>query len=212
MFKRKVNIYCLILTLAAFATTIIFYKSLPDLIPIHWNIYGEVDNYAKKSIGAFMPPFLMLLIWPAMIYLPKLDPKKENYKTFQASYDIIIGFLVSFFFGLHVITLLSSLGYRIAINKFLFIMLGLLFMVIGNYLPKAKSNYFYGVRTPWTLSSEISWKRTHRLAGKLFVASGLLIILSTFIVSAKVQSLVILLTIAVSSVIPIVASYLYAKK
>ena len=87
-----------------------------------------------------------------------------------------------------------------------------MFVVIGNYLPKAKSNFFYGIKTPWTLSSEISWKKTHRLGGRLFVVSGLAIILSSLLFNETVRVVVMILTLLAVAIVPIWASYFYAKE
>ena len=211
MFKKKVNIYCMALIAAAFIFSIISYNKLPELIPTHWNIAGEVDAYSKKPYGAFMAPFLMAITWLGMIFLPKIDPKKENYKKFESSYDITLGLLTTFFFGLHMATLLFSLGYKVPIDNTVFVMMGIMFVVMGNYMPKAKSNYFYGIKTPWTLSNEVSWRKTHRLAGKLFVISGFLMIVSTFLIHTRYKAVLMTTVIVLITAVPIVASYFYAK-
>lgn len=212
MFKKKINIYSLIITIAAFGLTICFYNKLPEQIPIHWNWAGEVDNYANKSLGAFFAPIAMVLIWMGMLILPKIDPKKENYNKFQSSYEIVIGVIVTFLFGLQMALILISLGYNISMNKIIMLMMGIMFMIIGNYLPKAKSNFFYGIKTPWTLSSEVSWRKTHRLGGKLFVLSGIVTIISTAILQGKYQTILMTTTLMAIVIILIVASYFYSKE
>ncbi len=212
MFKKKINIYILILVISTFAFTGFIYDRLPDLMPIHWNLAGEVDDYAGKAFGAFLSPVLMLAVWLGMVYLPHIDPKKENYKKFESSYNIIIGLLITFFWGIHMATLLISLGYKIPIDKTIFVMMGLMFIIMGNYLPKAKSNYFYGVKTPWTLSSESSWHKTHRLTGKLFVLAGFIFLISAFASGSKFKAIIMAVAIGMITVIPIGASYFYAKK
>lgn len=211
MFKKKINIYSLILTIIGFGLTILFYNKLPEQIPIHWNWAGQVDNYANKLYGAFLAPITMVLIWIGMLLLPKIDPKRENYKKFESSYEIVIGVIVTFLFGLQMAIVLVSLDYNISIDKIIMLMMGAMFIVIGNYLPKAKSNFFYGIKTPWTLSSDISWRKTHRLGGKLFVFSGILIIISTLLFQKKYQAIFMTIALMGTVIIPIVASYFYSK-
>jgi uncharacterized membrane protein len=212
MFKKKINIYSLILIVLVLTMTIIFYDKLPEEIPIHWNLKGEVDNYVSKPFGAFLSPLLMVAIWLGMKFLPNIDPRRHNYKKFESSYEIAIGVLVTFAFVLQMAIILSSLGYTISMDRIIMVMAGVMFVVIGNYLPKAKSNFFYGIKTPWTLSSEISWKKTHRLGGRLFVVSGLAIILSSLLFNETVRVVVMILTLLAVAIVPIWASYFYAKE
>lgn len=212
MFKKKINIYSLILIVLVLTMTIIFYDKLPEEIPIHWNLKGEVDNYVSKPFGAFLSPLLMVAIWLGMKFLPNIDPRRHNYKKFESSYEIAIGVLVTFAFVLQMAIILSSLGYDISMDRIIMVMAGVMFVVIGNYLPKAKSNFFYGIKTPWTLSSEISWKKTHRLGGRLFVVSGLAIILSSLLFNETVRVVVMILTLLAVVIVPIWASYFYAKE
>lgn len=211
MFKKKIDIYSLILAVISFALTILFYDKLPEQIPIHWNWAGNADKYASKSFGAFFAPALMVLIWIGMVLLPKIDPKKANYKRFESSYEIVIGVIVTFLFVLQMGILLGSLGFNISIDKIVILMMGIMFVIIGNYLPKAKSNFFYGIKTPWTLTSDVSWRKTHRLGGKLFVISGLLIVISTLLFQNEYQMIFMMIGLIATVIVPIVASYFYAK-
>lgn len=209
--KNKSNIYNITLIIIAFLVTILFYNKLPELMPIHWNSAGEIDNYASKLVASLLAPVIMLLTYVGMIFLPKIDPKKDNYKKFSGSYSIIISLFITFFFVLHIVTMAISLGYDVPINKVIPFMVGILFIVIGNYLPKAKSNFFYGIKTPWTLTNEESWRKTHRLGGRLFVLSGIVTIISAVLFSGNVQMIILLISISIAAIVPIVASYFYAK-
>jgi len=209
--KKKNNIYNITLIIVAFLVNIVLYNKLPDLMPMHWNIAGEINSYGPKILVAFLSPILMLVIWVAMLYSPKIDPKKDNYTKFDGSYTIITNTLVTFFFVIHIIVLSISLGYNIAIDKVIPFMVGVLFVVMGNYLPKSKSNFFYGIKTPWTLTSEEVWKKTHRLGGKLFVISGLIIIVSSLLFKGNIQFIILLILIVIAGIIPTIASYFYAK-
>lgn len=212
MFKKKTDIYNFIIILVVISITIVLYNKLPDQIPMHWNFAGEVDGYGSRLVGSFMIPFLMITIWIGMNYLPKIDPRKDNYKKFSGSYSIVNSVLITFFFIIQMVVLLTSLGSDISINKIIPLLIAVLFIVIGNYLPKAKSNFFYGIKTPWTLSSDISWRKTHRLGGKLFILSGVIIILTTVLLDTKMAGIILLATLSLMVIIVMVASYFYAKE
>lgn len=210
--KKKSDIYNLILITTALLITVLVYNKLPDLVPIHWNASGEIDGYGPKLFGALMAPVVMIFTWTGMKFLPNVDPRKNNYEKFEKSYSIIVNVLVTFFLLVHIITLAAALGYNIPADKIIFIIAGILSIVIGNYLPKSKSNFFFGIKTPWTLSSEISWRKTHRLGGKLFVALGIVMILSGFISNADIKVAVVVTSIFATVIVPLVASYFYAKQ
>lgn len=211
MLNKKSQIYNLVLIVCAFLLTIVLYNKLPHLIPIHWNTSGEIDGYGPKIFGAFMAPVIMIFIWTGMKYLPKIDPRKNNYEKFEKTYSIIVSLLITFFLILHVVTLLAAIGYKVSIDKIVPAIVGILFIFIGNYMPKLKSNYFYGIKTPWTLSSDVSWRKTHRLGGKLFIISGMIVILSSFFLKGNVKTIICIIAIFASAVIPLIASYFYAK-
>lgn len=211
MFKKKSDIYNLVLIACAFLLTIVFYNKLPDQVPIHWNSTGEIDGYGSKIFGGFIAPVIMIFTWFGMKYIPNIDPRKKNYEKFEKSYSIIISMLITFFLVVHIVTLFAAIGYDVSVDKIIPSMVGLLFIVIGNYMPKSKSNFFYGIKTPWTISNEVSWKKTHRLGGKLFVASGAIIIVSSFLLEGNTKVAVFLIATFITVAVPMVASYFYAK-
>ncbi len=211
MYKKKSDIYNVIIIACSILLTIIVYNKLPDLVPTHWNTMGEIDKYSPKAFGAFMAPVIMIFTWSGMKFLPKIDPRKKNYEKFDKSYSVIVSILLTFFLVIHAVTLLAALGYGISIEKIIPLIVGVLFFVIGNYLPKSKSNFFYGIKTPWTLSSEVSWRKTHRLGGKLFVVAGIVCILSSFLLNGNIKAVVFFIAIMIAAIVPIVASYFYAK-
>lgn len=209
--KNKSTIYNIILIIIAFSVSIILYNKLPNQMPMHWNIAGEINRYGSKSFAAFLPPVLMLLVWLGMLLTPKIDPKKDNYSKFDKSYNIIINVTLTFLFILHISVIGVSLGYNVQINRVIPFMLGILFVFIGNYLPKSKPNFFYGIKTPWTLTNEDTWKKTHRLGGKLFVLSGAIIIISSLFFNKNLQFIVVIISIFIAGIIPVIASYFYSK-
>lgn len=211
MLKNKSNIYNLSLILISIIASIIVYKNLPDLMPMHWNIKGQVDSYGPKELMAFLSPIMMLGVWLGMLFLPRIDPRKDNYIKFEKSYTVIISTLITFFFVIHIVTLLISSGYNVPMHVVVPFMIGLLFMIIGYYLPKSKSNFFYGIKTPWTLSSDKVWDKTHKLGGKIFFVSGFLIAINSLLLKGSIQFINFIILIVIPTIIPIIASYFYSK-
>ncbi len=190
---------------------VVAYPYLPDQMPMHWNINGEVDEYWNKQYAVFFPPLLMIVLMALFIYMPRIDPKKENYKKFSSSYLIFITIMNAFFLLLQCVTIGYSLGLNIDISLAVNLGIGLLFIVLGNYLPRIKHNYFFGIRTPWTLANEKTWRKTHQLSGKLFVVAGLLLVAISFLpgVYKFTGMLVVVLTTVLISTI---ASYVYFNR
>lgn len=167
----------LFIILMTFIVTIIAYPYLPERISVHWNIYGQIDRYSPKGMGAFQIPVLNLVFYVLFFILPKFDPKKENYQKFAGAYRIMRVVMIVFFALLHGIVLLSSLGYPLDTGRIVKIGTGVLFVILGNFMGQFRHNYFVGIRTPWTLANEEVWRKTHRLAGFIWVLGGFLVII-----------------------------------
>jgi uncharacterized membrane protein len=143
-------------------------------IPIHWNVRGEVDRYGGPFEGLFVMPLIMSGVVALFYCLPWLDPRGENIRRSGKAYRALWLVMLLFFLTIHSITILSVLGTPINMSRTILPALGLLFVVLGNYMGKIRRNYMMGIRTPWTLDNEVVWDKTHRLGGKLFVVSGVL--------------------------------------
>ena len=210
--KKKSNIYNFILTIIAFLIPIIFYNKLPNLMPSHFGISGQVDSYINKNVGAFLAPVIMIAIWIGMVYLPKVDPRRSHYAKFAKSYGLILSLLITFFFIIQLVIISVSLGVNVPVNKVIPFTVGLMFIVIGNYMPKSKSNFFYGIKTPWTLSSETSWRKTHKLGGILFVLSGIVIAIISLIFNGYIIFPVLIACVIVMVLVLFCSSYIFAKR
>ncbi len=175
--KEWLGIFILIITLA---TSFYFYQNFPDTVPTHWNIYGQPDNWSGKEFAAFFFPGLIIILYLMMIGLPFFDPMKQRYQEFSKTYQIIRISFILFLSAIYFLASLNALGYKIPIDKVTPLGIGLLFIILGNFLPKVKKNWFVGIRTPWTLSNEDIWNKTHRLGGKIFMFCGLLMIMGIF--------------------------------
>lgn len=171
----------LLIIAVAFLASAAVYQDLPERVATHWNLSGEVDGWTSLPWGAFMLP-LMLLAGLAMFHLlPRIDPRRANYSKFRDTYEILIITIMTFMLGVHLLVLANALGRNVSIERLIPIGVAVLFMVIGNLLPRTRPNWFIGIRTPWTLSSDRVWERTHRLGGHLFVAAGVVTLLTALV-------------------------------
>ncbi|GMQ62319.1 SdpI family protein [Vallitalea maricola] len=199
----------LILCIISFIGTCIAYFYLPDIIPIHWGINGEVDNYGPKYMAIILSA-IPLAIYLLMNTLPKIDPKKENYKKHSKAYNIFSFYTILFLIIINWITIIASFGVKIDVGLLIPILVGILFIIIGNYMPQFRHNYFIGIKTPWTLTDETNWKKTHFYGGYVFMILGIIIILMGIISNP----LIVYIGLAVSAILFIslfVYSYLLYK-
>jgi uncharacterized membrane protein len=153
--------------------TAVVYSTLPERIPTHWNFRGEVDGWSSRLWGSLLAPLVSAGIWVLLPVLRRVDPRRRNYDRFEPTFWLLVNLLVVFLAGIHVMTLGVALGWAIDMTRAILVIVGLMFAVLGNYLPRLRSNWWMGIRTPWTLESETVWRSTHRLAGYTFVIGGL---------------------------------------
>jgi len=179
---RKILLAAAAIVVLSFAVALYAYQdpSIPDRVPAHWNAAGQVDGYLPKFWGLFFVPILGVLLLPLFIVLPRIDPLKKNIMEFRHYYDGFIAVFMGFLFYLQIITLLLITGSDFHIIQALAPAFGVLFYCIGILLGKSKRNWFIGIRTPWTLSSDKIWDRTHALGGRLFKIAGVLSLLGAF--------------------------------
>jgi uncharacterized membrane protein len=171
---RAASIVILAIIIASFAIGIWLYPGMPGRIASHWNAAGEVDGYMPKFWGLFLMPLISAGLALLFVAVPRIDPLKKNIDKFRAYYDGFIVAVVVFFLYIYLLTILWSLGYLFNMIQMLAPAMGGLFYCAGVLTGKAKRNWFIGIRTPWTLSSDRVWDRTHRLGAKLFKAAGVI--------------------------------------
>jgi uncharacterized membrane protein len=176
--------------------TVAVYDRLPERMPTHWNMRGEVDGWSSRPFGAFGIPVLTIALWGFLRILPKIDPRRANYDKFRSTYDILIASVIGFMSVLHLGALAFALGLPIAFDRVVFVSIALLHLLLGNFLPRARPNWFVGIRTPWTLSNDRVWERTHRVGGYAFTLGGAVMLVTA--VFAKQYSLWILLAVAMA--------------
>lgn len=204
MEKIKKEIPFLVLTLLPFGYLAAIWKQLPLQVPMHWNGSGEIDRYGDKSeliVTIFM---LVGLTYLLFLFLPNMDPKQKIQKMGAKWQNL--RFLLTLFMSALAIFILYSVQQKSSNPSVVFILIGLLFTVLGNYFKTVPSNYFIGIRTPWTLESESVWKKTHQLAGKLWFVGGLAIIATSLLTSNWQFYTFIGITIVIT-IVPIVYSY-----
>ena len=206
----KTEIVSILLIILAVAASFYFYANFPEQVATHWNFAGEPDSYSSKAFGAFFFPGLIIGLYLLFLVLPKIDPKKDRYLEFAKTYHIFKGILIFFFVAIYFIASLAGIGYDVNMNLVMPLIVGFLFILLGNYMGKIKPNWFMGIRTPWTLSSETVWNKTHRLGGKMFMIVGLLFMLSSFFTNNILATWIIVLVV-IMVIITFVYSYILYK-
>ena len=169
----------------AFAVTIAAYPQLPERIPTHWNARGEADGFGSRAFGAFITPFIMLFMFGIMSVLPRIDPRRTNYATFESTYHLVVNLVLTFTLAVQFIILAVALGAEIPVERVIPFGVGALFAILGNVLPRTRSNWMLGIRTPWTLSSDRVWERTHRVGGYLLLGAGIIVMLAALAAPAR---------------------------
>jgi len=159
----------------------VLWNQLPDPMASHWNEKDQVDGYMSRFWGVYMMPLVTIGLFLIFLLIPNIDPLKANIAQFRGTFNLFITVMVAFMAYVHILTLRWNLGYTdLGIGQAMLPAMGLLFIVIGSMLRKAKRNWFIGIRTPWTLSSDSVWDEIHRLGGILFMLSGVIAIIGGF--------------------------------
>jgi uncharacterized membrane protein len=177
----RIELPQLLLILAMLIAGACTWPYVPDEVPVHWNIRGEVDRYGGRFEGLFIVPLVAAGLYVLLRMLPKVDPRAANYREFAGPYAIIRCALIAFMAVVHALLLLAALGRPIPIGPVVSGLVGILLIIIGALMSRIKPNWFVGVRTPWTLSSDLSWTKTHRLAARLLPLSGVAVMLAGFL-------------------------------
>ena len=186
---------------------LILWQKLPEQVPYHWNIQGEVDGWAGKSMAVFFMPLFMLAMHWICVLATTADPKNKDYHLKTTSLVLWICPVLNLV--LNTMVYAAALNYPVDIEIIMPLLLGITFILIGNLLPKCRQSYTMGIKLPWTLDNEENWNKTHRLSGKLWVMGGIVIMASALIGSFWILIGVITLMVA----IPTVYSYcLYRKQ
>lgn len=209
MTTLRANVLSLLFIAIIIAVAAYLYPSLPEQIPTHWNIQGEVDDYTPKPWGVIVLPLAAILTFVIMKLIPVISPKGFRTDQFRDVLNIFTATLVGFMSGIGLLVLLAASGRNVQMNEMVFAAVGLLFIVLGNYMSKVRKNFFIGIRTPWTLASDEVWSRTHRLGGWVFVLIGFFMFLNAFVrfpVGWLIGSIVVV------ALVPIVYSFILYRR
>ncbi len=207
---KKSQLIIILIILASFLIAGFLYPQMPEKMASHWNSRGQVDDYLPKFWGLFLMPIISLVIFLFFLLIPKIDPLKENIEKFRKYFDGFIILIFIFLFYIYLLTIFWNLDYRFNLSQMMVPALAVLFFYCGLLIEKAKRNWFIGIRTPWTLSSEVVWQKTHKIGAKMFKYSALIALLG--LLFPESAFLIFLIPVLFSAVFTIVYSYFQFKK
>jgi uncharacterized membrane protein len=204
--RRNYFLIAALLIAATLIVTVIFYPGLPSRIPVHWNWHGEVNRYGDK-LEIFLMPAAMVVVVLLFAAMPWLSPRRFEVNTFRSTYLYVMLLALAFMAYIHALHLWAASSRPLDMNRALLGASFLLLILFGNVLGRVRRNFFIGVRTPWTLSSEKVWDATHRFAARAFVLAGLLGLLSLIVSASPVAGLAIIGVAGLASVLYSLAYY-----
>jgi len=213
MTTRLTLTIALVLIAISILAGLALWNQLPDQMASHWNANDQVDGTMPKFWGVFMMPLMVLGMLVLFMIVPSIDPLKANIAKFRATFNLFIMLIILFMLYLYGLTIAWSLGYQdFKMSAAMLPFMGILFIFIGYMLRQAKRNFFIGIRTPWTLSSDSVWEKTHQLGSILFMISGGLAFIGAFI-GGMTAFLLIFIPLIGSALFLVVYSYiLYAAE
>lgn len=192
-------------------TWLISLSFLPNEIAMQYNDNGSVSWSVNKFWGSLIFMVIVTFIYVYYLILPLVDPKKRNYKNFSSTYSLIVTTILIIVYFAEVLIIISNMGIKMSSNVVVYLILAILFIIIGNYFQKIRTNWFIGFRTPWTLSSEKVWKKTHRFTGRIYIALGLIFIILAFL-NTSMNWITIIMIIVLASLVPFAYSFIIYKK
>lgn len=194
----------------AFIISILFYPLIPNQMITHWGLNGEANGFTPKEIGVWFVPLLMTGLLIILYYVPKLDPLTKNIDSFRKEYHTLIAVITGFFLYLQIISIALNVGINLDIRQLLPPAFAVLIYSTGSLIKRAKRNFFIGIRTPWTLNSDLVWEKTHTKAAKLFKASAILSLIGLFI--PELAFFFIIVPLLLASLGIIIYSYIEYKR
>lgn len=207
--RRDWWVLALLVTVVALGLAV--YSRLPERVPSHWNLYGQVDGYMSRTGAVTFLPGIGLGVYLLMLFTPLVDPRRRNYAAFGGAYRLLRLAMVVFMTALYLITLAFALGFPVKVSFLVRLGVGLLYVLIGNVLGQVRPNYFVGIRTPWTLENPEVWRRTHRVAGRAWVLGGLITVAGAFLPEA-VAFVITMASLAWAAGFSVLYSYLAFRR
>jgi len=212
MNTRTTIVVASILILSSLLAGVLLWNRLPDPVASHWNMNDQVDGYMSRFWGVFMVPLMALGLLLLFLVIPSIDPLKANIARFRPVFNLFVAFITAFMVYLHGLTLAWNLGYHgFRMSTAMLPLMGILIMLAGYLMRTSKRNFFIGIRTPWTLSSDRVWDETHRLGAMLYMATGVLAILGSFF-GGPVAFWMLMVPLIGSSLFLVVYSYVLYQR
>ena len=209
--KLKKETPLITIVLLPFIYLAYIWNELPENVPLHWNLEGEIDRYGDKSELLIIPFVMPLLVYLIFLVVPEIDPKNKLNKMGNKLQSI--KFLITTIMSILALFIIYSVKNQSISNpNYIILSIGLLFIILGNYFKTIKPNYFIGIRTPWTLENETVWKKTHTLGGTMLFIGGILILFSSLFLEKQNNFILFIVITNVVVIIPIVYSYLKFQK
>lgn len=207
---RKSEVIIFLIVALAFLIGVYFYPQMPEQMASHWNEKGQVNGYMSKFWGLFLMPIISLIMALVFVLIPRIDPLKANIEKFRKYFDWFIILIFLFLLYIFLLTIFWSLGSRFNMMRVLAPAFAVLFFYAGVLIENSKRNWSIGIRTPWTISSENVWDKTHKIGGKLFKASAVFSFFGLFFPDYAIRLL--LVPVIFSAVFCFVYSYFEFKK
>ena len=209
MNTRIANLISLAGIVALVAYAAWMYPGLPDPMPTHWNAAGEVDGWSSKGVGAAIITAIPVFLFVLFKLIPVMSPRGFRTESFTGVLNILMAASVVFGVVIGFGVFRAAEDTSINISTFVLVAVGLLLMVMGNFLGKVRKNFFLGIRTPWTLASDEVWAKTHRLGGWCFVIAGLFMVIAAVVAPDITWLIYVVLAMAL---IPVVYSYIAYRR
>ena len=211
---KKIKIYnfiSLLIILSVAISAYFFNGILPEEVITHWDINGQADGWGDKSTLVVFIPFLIIGLYILFRFLPKMDPKKENYIKFDSAYHAFRLLIVAFLAIIYFISVYINLGYNLDMTEIMTWLVGVLFIAIGFLIKNVKQNWFMGIRNPWTLSNEEVWRKTHLMAQKVFIVGGVFFLFMPYISPGYVPIIFIFVIVMILLLSVSYSYWLYRK-
>jgi len=207
--NNKVSL--IVIVLIPFMYLAYLWKELPKKVPMHWNIRGEIDRFGDKTELILIPILLPLLTYIIFLVIPKIDPK-QKIKKMGNKYQHLKIVLTTLMSILALLIIYSAKNQSFANPNYIVLLIGISFIILGNYFKTIKPNYFIGIRTPWALENETVWKKTHNLAGKMWFIGGVIIVILSLILEKQMNFTIFMIITGIITIIPVGYSYLKFKE
>jgi uncharacterized membrane protein len=191
MIPRVYIVIPCVLVAASFVASAVLYGSIPDPAPVHWNMHGQADGFGPRWVDAFLFPVIMAALLGLLLVVPLASRWRQNIERFSRTYGRIVVTVVTGLVVIHLIVLMKAAGKPLAIERVLPVVVGVLIAVLGNWMGKVRRNSLVGIRTPWTLASDLVWEKTHRVGAKWMVAYGLVVAASAMVVPGWVNVIIV---------------------